>query len=188
MPKRKAITKKKRFEVFKRDGFSCQYCGATPPDVLLQVDHIEPVAEGGGNEIENLVTACQPCNIGKGANKLTNVPQSLKETAAEVSEREAQIEGYAKVMRKRKERVEKEIWQAAIQFCEMFNKYDEKDGGQVLSREQFESIKRFNEKLGVWKVEEAMDIALGSYANRRENSCFRYFCGICWNWLRENEE
>ena len=70
----------------------------------------------------------------------------------------------------------------------MFNKYDEKDGGQVLSREQFESIKRFNEKLGVWRVEEAMDIALGSHVNRREGSCFRYFCGICWNWLREDEE
>lgn len=45
---RKAISKKTRFEVFKRDRFTCQYCGATPPGVLLHIDHIHPVAEGGG--------------------------------------------------------------------------------------------------------------------------------------------
>lgn len=37
MTKRKSISKKVRFEVFKRDGFSCQYCGATPPGALLHV-------------------------------------------------------------------------------------------------------------------------------------------------------
>ena len=45
--KRKSITKSVRFEVFKRDGFKCQYCGASAPDVILEVDHIVPVAEGG---------------------------------------------------------------------------------------------------------------------------------------------
>lgn len=187
MPKRKAITKKTRFEVFKRDGFSCQYCGATPPNVLLQVDHIDPVAKGGGNEIENLVTSCQPCNIGKGANKLTNVPQSLKDKAADIREREAQIEGYAKVMRKRKDRIDEEVWQVARQFCDGFNKKNS-EGYRELYKAQFESIKRFNEKLGVWRVEEAMEIALGSGANRREKGCFKYFCAVCWNWIREDEE
>jgi 5-methylcytosine-specific restriction endonuclease McrA len=50
--KRKSISKKARFEVFKRDAFSCQYCGAHPPDSILHVDHIVPVALGGGNEIK----------------------------------------------------------------------------------------------------------------------------------------
>jgi 5-methylcytosine-specific restriction endonuclease McrA len=40
---RKPLSKKLRFEVFKRDGFSCQYCGAHPPDVLLEIDHVIPV-------------------------------------------------------------------------------------------------------------------------------------------------
>lgn len=68
--KRKAITPKVRFEVFKRDKFKCQYCGRASPDVLLRVDHIEPVAKGGTNEITNLITSCHDCNSGKGATRL----------------------------------------------------------------------------------------------------------------------
>lgn len=62
---RKAIPKRIRFEVFKRDFFKCQYCGATAPNVLLQVDHLHPVAEGGDNDITNLITSCEACNSGK---------------------------------------------------------------------------------------------------------------------------
>ena len=63
---RKPLSKKIRFEVFKRDKFTCQYCGRMSPDVILEVDHIEPVAEGGDNEITNLITSCRDCNRGKG--------------------------------------------------------------------------------------------------------------------------
>jgi 5-methylcytosine-specific restriction endonuclease McrA len=52
---RKPIPKRIRFEVFKRDGFKCQYCGASAPDVLLQVDHIKPAAAGGEDDIINLI-------------------------------------------------------------------------------------------------------------------------------------
>lgn len=65
MGKRKSTGKRLRFEVFKRDHFTCQYCGAQPPDVVLVADHITPVAQGGGNEMENLITACETCNQGK---------------------------------------------------------------------------------------------------------------------------
>ena len=63
--KRTALTKKIRFEVFKRDKFTCQYCGRMAPDVVLNVDHIHPVAKGGTDEIVNLVTSCHACNAGK---------------------------------------------------------------------------------------------------------------------------
>ena len=59
---RKAIPKSVRFEVFKRDKFTCQYCGASAPDVILEIDHIRPVSKGGTNDILNLVTACRDCN------------------------------------------------------------------------------------------------------------------------------
>jgi len=52
-----AISKKDRFEIFKRDGFKCGYCGQTPPDVVLEIDHIEPVSKGGSDDIWNLITA-----------------------------------------------------------------------------------------------------------------------------------
>ena len=62
---RKAISKTLRFEVFKRDSFKCQYCGAAAPQVLLHVDHIVAVAKGGSNELMNLITSCDSCNLGK---------------------------------------------------------------------------------------------------------------------------
>ena len=54
MAERKALSKKIRFEVFKRDKFQCQYCGSSAPDVVLNVDHFDPVANGGTNELVNL--------------------------------------------------------------------------------------------------------------------------------------
>lgn len=56
-----------RWTVFARDDFVCQYCGRCPPDVVLEVDHRTSVANGGGNEFENLVTSCADCNRGKGS-------------------------------------------------------------------------------------------------------------------------
>jgi hypothetical protein len=75
MVERKPISKGKRFDIFRRDGFICQYCGRQPPEVILQVDHITPVIEGGTNDEMNLVTACRDCNLGKGKKLLDNPPQ-----------------------------------------------------------------------------------------------------------------
>lgn len=71
MSQRKSISKKIRFEVFKRDSFKCVYCGSSAPDVMLEIDHIQPVSKGGDNNIINLVTACNSCNNGK-SNKTLN--------------------------------------------------------------------------------------------------------------------
>lgn len=59
------ISKGIRFDVFRRDNFTCQYCGRRPPEVQLEIDHKVPKAHGGSNSIENLVTACSDCNRGK---------------------------------------------------------------------------------------------------------------------------
>jgi hypothetical protein len=72
MTKRKGISKKHRFEVLKRDSFTCQYCGANPAATLLEVDHIQPVAKGGGNDMLNLITSCFDCNRGKSARELSD--------------------------------------------------------------------------------------------------------------------
>lgn len=52
MGKRKPLSKKVRFEIFKRDSFKCQYCGGASPEVVLHVDHINPVSKGGDNDIK----------------------------------------------------------------------------------------------------------------------------------------
>lgn len=66
--------KRLRFQVFERDSFTCQYCGGQPPDIVLVADHITPVAAGGPTSIDNLITACEPCNQGKAARVLGGVP------------------------------------------------------------------------------------------------------------------
>lgn len=52
-----------RFNLFLRDGFACQYCGARQE---LTFDHIIPRSRGGRTTWENIVTACAPCNLRKG--------------------------------------------------------------------------------------------------------------------------
>lgn len=55
-----------RFDVFRRDEFRCQICGVTASDgTRLEVDHKDPVAKGGGDEMSNLWTLCFSCNRGK---------------------------------------------------------------------------------------------------------------------------
>lgn len=65
MGKRKSISNGLRFDVFRRDGFTCQYCGKRPGETELVIDHINPVCNGGTNDIDNLVTSCVECNSGK---------------------------------------------------------------------------------------------------------------------------
>lgn len=57
-----------RFQVLQRDGYRCCACGASPakdPGVVLHIDHIVPVSHGGSNELKNLQTLCEKCNLGK---------------------------------------------------------------------------------------------------------------------------
>ncbi len=53
-----------RFNVFLRDRFSCQYCGAMED---LTFDHLIPRCRGGLTLWDNVVTACAPCNLAKGS-------------------------------------------------------------------------------------------------------------------------
>jgi hypothetical protein len=64
--KRDIIPQGVRFDVLRRDEFTCQYCGRTSPSVILEIDHVVPVASGGTDNQENLITACFDCNRGKG--------------------------------------------------------------------------------------------------------------------------
>ncbi|AHH98231.1 HNH endonuclease [Kutzneria albida] len=60
-----SVSKRLRFEIFRRDSHSCRYCGATASNTKLTIDHVTPVALGGSDEPSNLVTACRDCNSGK---------------------------------------------------------------------------------------------------------------------------
>lgn len=60
-----AVSKRLRYEILRRDGHACRYCGAGAPEAKLTVDHVRPVALGGTDDPSNLVAACGDCNSGK---------------------------------------------------------------------------------------------------------------------------
>ena len=72
--KRVAFT---RFNLFLRDEFKCQYCGAKGD---LTFDHVVPRAKGGITSWENVVAACSPCNLKKGSQLLRQTSMSLQKT------------------------------------------------------------------------------------------------------------
>ena len=73
---RTGIGPKIRHEIFLRDCFTCQQCGASPSknqSVVIEVDHIMPVSKGGTNDKSNLQTLCDVCNSGKGNSVQANL-------------------------------------------------------------------------------------------------------------------
>ncbi|MEM9524916.1 MAG: HNH endonuclease [Pseudomonadota bacterium] len=67
-----------RFNLFLRDEFRCQYCGAKGD---LTFDHIVPRARGGRTSWENVVAACSRCNLKKGSRSLRQAGMSLRRPA-----------------------------------------------------------------------------------------------------------
>lgn len=175
---RKPLGNTVRFEVFKRDGFTCQYCGAHPPEVVLEVDHIDPVAAGGSDDEGNLVTACFNCNRGKAARLLSVAPESLTARAARVAEAEAQLAGYREVMRAQQDRKEADVWEVIEALY----------GEQETTHVRFQSVANFLDRLPLEKVLEAARIARGAYGiGRGRARRFKYFCGVCWRMVGEAE-
>ncbi len=77
------IPREEAMKVFKRDHFKCQYCGLDGLHhfnnwLILTIDHIHPHARGGARSMENLVTACQPCNIIKGRRTYASLADAKK--------------------------------------------------------------------------------------------------------------
>lgn len=178
MNQRKQISTRTRFEVFKRDGFRCLYCGRTPPAVLLHVDHIIPVCSGGDNSRDNLATSCDKCNMGKAGVPLSAVPKSLEDRAAESIEREKQVKALAKALRAEKDRIESDAWDVA----DVFTKHYGMDG---IRKDWLQSIIRFVELMPAPEVLASMERAVAKRGNSSSAYAFRYFCGICWGKIKE---
>lgn len=100
---RTPIGQRLRFEIFKRDGFRCIYCGADANQTLLHVDHVKAVAEGGTNAPENLVTACRDCNGGKSDVPLERRRYSPSRVGEDDKEHLEQIREYLAYQREKAE-------------------------------------------------------------------------------------
>lgn len=162
--KRKTITKKTRFEVFKRDGFKCVYCGACAPEAVLVVDHIDPVANGGANEIVNYATACQPCNAGKSDRKLddNSVLQKQRRQIAELGERREQLEMMLEWRNGLKQEHDFSVEVVADAWRDVAPGWGLNDRGR-------KTAKLLIKKYGLSKVLDAIDVAADSYIKRGDS-------------------
>ena len=173
--KRKGLGKKLRFEVFKRDGFRCQYCGASAPDVLLVVDHIHPVAGGGKNDILNLITACEPCNAGKGKRELGDhtVLEKQRDQLQELSDRREQLE----MMIQWKEGLCDLRTMAVDRLAEFWRK---QVPGYSLSEHGRKELGKLARQFEVSEIMEAMQIAAGSYLVQEDGKATQASVEVAW--------
>ncbi len=174
------MTKKLRFEVFKRDRFTCQYCGKHPPDTTLEIDHIQPKSKKGTNSIDNLITSCFDCNRGKSNRLLKDLPKTLKIKYEELKEREIQYREYQKLLNKIDKITQKDIDYINSIYRESFSGWELTDTFKQVS------VKKFIKELGINEVRDSMYLAV-SKTNHKDHST-RYFCGICWNKIRQKED
>ena len=182
---RKEIPKRVRFEVFKRDKFTCQYCGASAPDVSLEIDHINPVAKGGTNEILNLVTACRDCNRGKTDRELSDnsVIKLQKQQLEDMQERREQFRMMLKWKNDIENIVEDEVDAVENFFLKNTTCRFNTHGRTVIKR----LIKRF----GMNEVYEATEIAIYQYYRDDTESAqnaFNKIGGICYNRWKAREQ
>ena len=181
-----SITKKIRFEVFKRDDFKCGYCGKSPPAVKLEADHIEPISKGGTDDINNLITACFDCNRGKSNVPLDSIPPKVRENLASIKEREIQLIEYKKFLKKAELRIKKDINRVNDEYTEL------KPGYEFSEKFQKISLRRFLQLLPLEEVLDSLLIAFGRFGgddtDESGEQLVKYFCGICWKKIRgENE-
>ena len=183
--KRKNIPNKLRFEVFKRDSFTCQYCGQSAPNVVLEVDHLLPVSKGGDNDILNLITSCWTCNNGKSNILLTDNTMLEKQKAQldELNEKRLQLE----MMIEWRESLNNLDDDIAQKIADYF-------GGQAncdVNETGLKKIKQWTKKFTYQQILEAVELSVNQYvkngANDETNKAFDMVPRICAAKKRQTE-
>lgn len=182
-----AVSKSLRFEILRRDGHTCRYCGAKAPDARLAVDHVIPVSLGGSDAADNLVTACSDCNSGKGstppdASLVVEVQQSQEkyELALALAGLRMEIE---------RQEVEGLVSEFYDVWCEAMPAFAQPGEGDFPLPERLgQTLKTFLSKGLTWEVlVTCVDIAADA-THVAQRSRFRYFCGVCNGKIRELHE
>jgi hypothetical protein len=183
---RKPLTKKIRFEVFKRDSFTCQYCGEAAPKVVLNVDHITPVAAGGNNNALNLITACFECNSGKSDRLLSDESTVAKQAnqARLLSEKREQLKMMSEWALGMKSIADEQL--------DVFIKYLSDNYGYELTANGKIEAKKIVRKYSIPEIIEATEKSASQYLKDPNNQAdcekfFKYIVKICYWQKRERE-
>ena len=171
---RKAISKRRRFEIFKRDRFTCQYCGRRPPTVVLQLDHVIPVCQGGDDSTANLVAACEDCNAGKSGVPLDHAIEVVETEVERGRERLAQMKAVQKLAIEERKQAEAGVQEVLLAF-----EWEE------FCTTEAQSIKTFLRKLPLDDVVDAAHIMTYRACESSRRDQFKYFCGVCWKKIKQ---
>lgn len=166
-----------RFEIFKRDGFTCQYCGGKAPDVILEIDHVKPISKGGKTNMLNLVTSCYECNRGKSNIKLSDnsVIERQKKSLQELNEKQEQLKMLLK-------------WRSGLlnienQEIKSIQETWSRLTGYQLNENGILKLKKLLKDFGFLSVIEAMEITT-KYLQYKKGKVTKDSVEIAWNKIK----
>lgn len=168
-----------RFEILRRDGHRCHYCGASADEAALHVDHVIPRALGGTNEPSNLVTACAECNGGKTS---TAPDQDHVEAVDERATKWAAALQQAAELERANRSTEHETVAAFYdEWRRLFRSDTDLQGDWELSIETFAARGLSAEDLAYAAERTQMKGLQWGYR-------FKYFCGVCWRMISDRQQ
>ena len=179
-----AVSKRLRYEILRRDSYTCRYCGRSAPEVPLRVDHVTPVALGGGDEPSNLVTACEDCNSGKTSSTpdaavVADVQQhqlrwgramelAAQQQSGQQQEKEANWKAFEQAWNSWAA-----VWRPGVKVAELPDNW----------KQSVEALRVAGLTAQMWP-----DIVETGMTNPGVQDHFRYCCGIAWRQVRELQE
>jgi hypothetical protein len=180
-----------RYEVLRRDNYTCRYCGASAPDTKLEVDHVVPRALGGTDDPTNLVAACIDCNAGK-----ASTPPAAA-TVADVHQTGWRWQ-QARRLAVEEWRLEHANQQAAAEAVELFDRtwtaWRSDDGSPVYRPDDWPYTIRHwlhyeltGEDIASF-VRRAMTVEYSDKYPYTEDWRWRYLCGSVWRVVREIDD
>lgn len=181
-----AVSKRLRYEILRRDNHTCRYCGASAPDVPLRVDHVTPVALGGTDTPDNLVTSCEPCNSGKSS--------ATVDSAVVAGVSDDALRWAAAMTQASDNLLDQET--PKLEYRDAFlGEWNRWGHGKGETRKAVElpgdwkaSVERFRiAGLPIWMWADIVDASMGNEKVLQVNK-FKYCCGIAWNRVTELQD
>jgi HNH endonuclease len=172
-----SISRRLRYEILRRDNYTCRYCGAKAPDVKLNVDAVVPEALGGSHKDPgNLVTACEDCNGGK---------TSSSPDAPLVADIAANALQWAQAIQVAQARMLDDLSAREanrVQFCEWWDTWRLGDDQRPIPKgpawaQTVDQLVAAG--LPMPTLKECIDLAM-SRQKVKPVDTFRYMCGIAW--------
>lgn len=177
------ISKRLRFEIFRRDNHACRYCGGAAPDVQLTVDHVVPVALGGTDEPSNLVTACRDCNSGK-----SSMPADTKivdDVASDAIRWAKAMEIVAQARADARAEAERRYDHFLAHWNNWTYTYMGQEKTVPLPAQWKRSLDQFLAAgLDMEDIEELIEVTMTA----KTKSEWKYFCGCCWRRISDAQE